>query len=237
MNLNRAHWTKGDYEKFQEYLITKVDISYKEFHTRLLNGTEILGIRIPELKQMAKEIGKGNYMEFLSLNSHVTYEERTIHGLILGYVKIPFPELLTLVDEFIPYIDNWATNDVTCANLKAFKTNQEVGFKKIQTYLESSNVWEVRFGLVLLLDFYINDTYVDEILRLSQNIKCEEYYVKMANAWLLSICYIKYPKKMMPFLKENQLDDWTYNKTISKICDSLRVPKDEKEQLKKLKRS
>lgn len=236
MNLNRTHWTKRDYEKFQEYLITKVDISYKEFHTRLLNGTEILEIRIPELKQMAKEIGKGNYMEFLSLNSHGTYEERTIHGLILGYVKIPFPELLTLVDEFIPYIDNWATNDVTCANLKAFKTNQEEGFKKIQTYLESSNVWEIRFGLVLLLDFYINDTYVDEILQLSQNIRCEEYYVKMANAWLLSICYIKYPKKMMPFLQNNKLDQWTHNKTISKICESVRVCAYEKEKLKKMKR-
>lgn len=237
MNLNKEHWNHTDYKEFQEFLMTKRDFKYQEFHSNLLNGKEILGIRIPELKKIAKEIVKGNYMEFLSCNSHLSYEERTIHGLILGYLKIPFRELLKLIDEFIPYLDNWATNDVTCANLNIFKRNQEEGFKQIQKYLKSSNSWEIRFGLVLLLDFYVNDSYIDEVLKLSQTIKSEEYYVKMANAWLLSICYIKYSNKMIPFLKENQLDDWTYNKTISKICDSLRVSKEEKEQLKKFKRN
>lgn len=237
MNLNKDFWSSSDYQEFLTFLHTKIDPKYQSFHQNLVPDKEgILGIRIPELKKIAKEISLGNYKSFLKENTHSTYEETTIHGLILGYINLPFKDLLIELEEFIPYIDNWATNDVVCANLKAFKKNQEEGFKRIQKYLKSKNPWKIRFGLVLLLDHYINDTYIKTILELSNQVKSEEYYVKMANAWLLSICYIKYPNETFKFFQNNDLDNWTHNKAIQKTCESLRVSKEEKEKLRKLKK-
>lgn len=90
--------------------------------------------------------------------------------------------------------------------------------------------------MVLLLNYYINDKYIDLILKIANNINSEEYYVKMANAWLISICYIKYPNKTKIFLNNTKIDKWTYNKSISKICDSKRISDKEKIVLKKLRK-
>lgn len=237
MKLNKEYWTPNDYQEFLSYLNSKVDSKYLSFHQNLIPNKEgILGVRVPELKNIAKEISNGDYKSFIQMIQHSTYEETTIHGLILGYTKMPFKELLIELEQFIPFVDNWATNDVVCANLKVFKKNQEEGFQEIQNYLKSKNPWKIRFGLVLLLDHYINDTYINPILTLSDQVKSDEYYVKMANAWLLSICYIKYPKETKTFFLNNHLDNWTHNKAIQKACESLRISKEEKKELKKLKR-
>ena len=133
---------------------------------------------------------------------------------------------------FIPLIDNWAICDIVCANAKIFKKNLEEGLIYINKCINNHNPWSKRVGLVLLLDYYINDKYIDVVLKLANNIKSDEYYVKMANAWLISICYIKYPNKTETFLNNTKIDNWTYNKAISKICDSTRVEKEAKNKLK-----
>ena len=237
MNLTKDSWSRQDYIAFLEYINDQTDVTYQKFHQGLVvDGRPILGIRTPKLKEIAKAISKGNYREFISLNRCDTYDEVIIQGFILGYLKIPFEELLCLIDEFIPLIDNWAINDCVCANLKQFKQNQERGFTAITTYLSSKNPWQIRFGLVLLLDFYINDTYIDEIFKQAEQVTNDDYYVKMANAWLISMCYIKYPKKTKKFLRRKKLDRWTYNKAIQKICESRKVSNEEKEILKTWKR-
>lgn len=237
MNLQKNHWNKNDYQDFLLYLHSHIDEQYRTFQSNLVpNNDTILGIRIPILKEIAKSISKGNYHDFIQLNTHQSYEERMIHGLILGYIKCPLRELFPLLEDFLPYNDNWAINDVTCANLKIFKKEQELGYSKILEYLQTNDPWRIRFGLILLLDYFINDTYIDQVLELANQVTHEEYYVKMANAWLLSICYIKYPGKMKVFFQNNQLDNWTHNKAIQKTCESFRVSKQDKEELKKLKR-
>lgn len=224
--------SKKDYDIFLESLIKKTDSTYKEFHGKLLKDNNLIGIRVPDLKKIAKEISKNNYKGFIKYTNHNYYEEKTIHGLLLGYLKISEEELFKLIDEFLPYNDNWATNDITCANLKIFK---KIPFDKVLNYVNSKDPWTIRFGLVLLLNYYINDENIDKILRICDNVKSEEYYVQMANAWLISICFIKYQKKTYDFLLNNNLDKFTFNKSISKICDSYRVDKGTKEKLKKIK--
>lgn len=225
------------YHQFIDYLFTLQDLKYKEFHYKLLKNDDIdlIGIRTPILKEIAKKISKDNYLEFIKLNTHKYYEEIIIHGLLIGYLKLPFNEVLKLIDEFLPFIDNWAVNDLTVSNLKIFKKNKQEGFKYINKLLNSNNPWYIRFGLVLLLTYYIDDDYIDLILDIVKNIKNEKYYVKMSCAWLISICYIKYPNKTLNLLKNKDLDNWTHNKTISKICDSYRVDKKDKDYLKTLK--
>lgn len=212
------------------------DLEYQKFHKKLLNNDKInvIGIRTPIMKEIAKNMAKNEYLEYIN-SKHTYYDEIVIHGFILGYIKVPFKQLLKYLDDFIPLVDNWATNDMVCANLKAFKKNQNEGFKYIDKLLQGNN-YSKRFGLVLLLDHYLNDEYIDRVLDICLNIKDNDYYVMMANSWLLSICFIKYKDKTYKILINNNLDKMVLNKAISKICDSLRVTKDDKEEIKKLRK-
>lgn len=236
MNLETCTWNTETYLKFEEYLYSLQDISYQKFHGRLIKDeSSLIGIRTPILKEIAKKISKNSPFQFLKQVKHETYEEKIIQGLLLGYLKIDFKELVSLLDNFIPFIDNWAINDITCANLKIWKNHLSDGYPVILTYLKSSNPWEIRFGLVLLLDYYIQDTYIDSILDHITQITHDNYYVKMANAWLVSVCYIYYPKKIIKLLKQQILDSFTQNQAIQKIIDSKRVIDEEKEFIRSLK--
>lgn len=230
------YFDKNTYKQFLEYLRTFSDDTYKIFHGRIIKSTNLYGVRTPILKKLAKEISKGDYQNFIKYNTKEIYEEKVLYGLVLGYIKVKFTERLTLLQSFIPCIDNWAITDIVCANSKDFKKYQEEGFLFVLDCIENSNPWQIRFGLVLLLDFYINDNYIDKIFVICDRISRDDYYIKMAMAWLISICYIKYREKTLNYLECTKIDDWTYNKAIQKIIESNRTSKKEKVYLKKLKR-
>lgn len=235
MILETTTWNSKSYQEFLKYLLSLQDKQYLAFQSKLiLEDTNMIGVRSPELHNLAKKISKGDYKNFIKYNSHHYYEEILLHGLILGYIKIEFEELLKELDLFLPYNTNWAINDTICANTKQFKKYQEQGFPWILKKLESNNPWDIRFGFILLLDHYINEQYIDAIIKLCSNTYMEHYYVNMAIAWTLSICYIKYPDKTIKLLEEKSLNSWIQNKTISKIRDSYRVSKEAKDYLKTL---
>lgn len=236
MNLDNIVWNKKTYNEFIIYLLTLKDETYKNFHFKLLKNDKInlIGIRTPLLKEIAKNISKTNYLEFIKLNKHKYYEETILHGLVITYLKIDFKESIELFNEYINYIDNWASCDIVISNFKTFKDNLELGLIYINNYLNNKNPWINRVGIVLLLNYYINDSYIDKILNICNNIKTSDYYVKMANAWLISMCLIKYYDKTYNFLLNNNLDDWTHNKAIQKSIESYRIKN--KEEIKKLKR-
>ena len=213
--------TKSDYQKIIDYLYQNQDLEYRDFHLSLKGASDMIGVRTPILKKIAKEISKNDYIAFIKLNEKKYYEEKAILAYMLGYLKIDFDNVIKLLDENIDYFDSWALTDGLCSNLKIFKKYQKEGFNYINKLLEGSNPWHVRIGLVLLLDYYINDNYIDKVLEISQNISNSDYYVMMANAWLVSICYIKYPIKTQVIL--DKLDNITRRKAISKINDSRRV--------------
>lgn len=230
-------WNEEIYQAFIVDLLSKKDPTYKAFQEKLFKeDIHLIGIRTPILKKMAKEIAKSNYMDFLSYNQHQYYEEKMIHGFLIGYIDASFTSILSHIEMFMPYNDNWAINDLTCANMKCFKENKEEGFLFIQRYVQTGNPWKIRFALVLLLYFYIEERYLPRIFKICEKIVDEEYYVKMANAWLITTCYSKFPKETKHFLEGAQIDNWTYNKTISKISDSLVIKKEDKEYLKSTKR-
>lgn len=231
---NNMTYNKEEYQNLIKELYKKQDEKYKKFHSKLLkdDNIELIGIRTPDLKTFAKEISKNNYQSFIKQNTHKTYEECVLHGLVLGYIKTETEELLKLIDEFIPYIDNWATNDLTVSNLKAFK---KINIEAIDKYINSNNPWEIRFGLTLLISYYINEDNLDKIFNICNSITCTHYYVEMANAWLISACFIKYPIQTLKYLKNCNLNKFTKNKAISKICDSYKVSEKDKTEVKKLR--
>lgn len=215
------------------------DTEYKNFHSGLCPGTNgILGVRVPILREYAKELVKedweGNYLNI----GNEYYEEIMLQGMILGLAKMELGDRLHYLEEFVPKIDNWAVCDITCSGLKFVKKNKEAVYEFLQKYLKSDKEFELRFAIVMLLDHYVIDEYIDKVIQILDSIKhTEYYYVKMAIAWTLSVIYVKYPDKALEYLKNgNNLDDDTYNKTLQKIIESNRVKKSEKNRLKKMKR-
>ncbi len=236
MIFDNYKWTKESYQVFLDYLESDIDLKYKTFNSNIIKtNKKVIGNRIPMIRKIAKEISRGDYHSFIKLNTHQTYEEITIHGFIIGYLKLDLNETIKMLNEFVPYIDNWATNDVCASNLKVFKKNQEAGYKYINLLLDSHNPWDVRFGLVLLLCHYIDSCYINRVLDSCRNVHLDSYYVMIANAWLVSVCYIKFPKETTRLLEEKKLNRWTNNKAIQKIRESYRVSDIDKEEIKKYK--
>ena len=221
--------TKKDYKKIIEYLYDNKDLTYKEFHCSLKGANEMIGVRTNILKNIAKEVSKSKYLDFINLNEKYYYEEKAILAYLFGYLKCDFNTIIGLVEANLQYFDTWALTDGFCTNFKIIKKYPKEGLVFINKLLISNNPWYIRIGLVLLLSHYVSDTYIDKLLEISLNIKSDNYYVIMANAWLISICYIKYPSKTKLIL--DKLDGETRKKAISKINDSKRV----KDKLKNTK--
>jgi len=229
--------TKQEYKQIIDNLKSMADEKYRQFHQRLVPNVEnLLGIQVPKIKALAKEIAKGDYKGFLRYNSTDYYEEVMLRGLVIGDVKADIEEVIGYIEDFVPQINNWGVCDSFCANLKITLKNKDRMLEVINHYLKSDREFELRFAIVMLLDFYIDKEYLSYLFNVFNSIHHDGYYVKMAVAWAISICYIKYKDETMKFILDNDLDDFTYNKAIQKIIESTRISKEEKIELKKLKR-
>lgn len=218
-------------------LLELSDTHHKKFTASLIpNVDNILGIKLPELRKIAQLLAKEGWQEYLELDNKEYFEETMIEGLTISYLKLDIDEHLKYVKNFIPKINNWAVCDSFCNSLKFTKKNYKKVWDFINSYLESKNEYDLRFVAVMYLSFYINDQYIDDVLNNLNNIKNEGYYVKMAVAWALSVCFVKFPKKTMIFLENNNLDDFTFNKSLQKITESFRVDKPSKFIIKSMMR-
>ncbi len=224
-------------QKIREKIFELSDEKYKEFNTKISpTDSSIIGVRMPLLRKLAKEIAKGDWREYLKTAESDYYEEIMLQGIVIGCVKVDVEERLRLIGEFIPKIDGWGICDSFCNGLKFIKLNKERVWNFIQPYLKSDKEFYIRFGVVVLLDFYIDEVYINPVLDILDKVKKDDYYVKMAVAWAVSICYIKFPQSTMLYLKNNSLDDFTYNKSLQKIAESYRVDDGTKLIIKNMKR-
>ncbi|MGG3927143.1 DNA alkylation repair protein [Metabacillus fastidiosus] len=214
-----------------------IDPDYQKFAAALIpNINNILGVRLPELRKIAKKIAKDDWHTYLETAENKYFEEIMLQGMVIGYVKTNMEEILPYVAAFVPKIDNWSVCDSFCTGLKFTKENKRLVWEFLQPYLSSEKEYEIRFGVVMLLNFYIETEYIGKVLNLLQGVKHEGFYAKMAVAWALSICYVKIPDLTMEFLKNNMLDDFTYNKALQKISESNRVNKETKSLIRSMKR-
>lgn len=225
-------------QKIKEELKSLQDKKYKEFHSKLCPGTNnILGIRIPVLREYAKTLLKEK--DFKTLINNIDdeyYEEIMLQGMLIGLVKKDFNEIKPYIENFIPKISNWAICDTFCAGLKITKKYKEEMWNLINKYVTSDKEFYIRFAVVMILDYYIEEEYIEADFKIFNNIKSDKYYVQMAVAWAISICFIKYYEKTIEYIKTADLDEFTYNKAIQKAIESYRITKEQKDILKKMKK-
>ena len=213
------------------------DEEYRKFHSSLCpNTNNIIGVRIPTLREMAKEIAKQRPQEFLSEIDDRYYETVMLYGMVIGYLKSSLEEKQKYLDIFVPKIDNWAVCDCCISTYKFTNKHLEEMWEYIQKYINSDKEFEVRFAVIMLMDYYLNDKYIDKVLKILGEIKHEGYYVKMGVAWAISVAFVKYEEKTRQFLANSTLDDFTYNKSLQKIIESNRVGKKVKSEIREMKR-
>lgn len=226
-------------QEIKKKLFELSDQKYKEFHGGLCPGTEnIIGVRVPVLRKYAQELFKQkDWKQTIEEIDNEYYEEIMLQGMLIGQAKNEnINIILKYVEKYVPKIDNWAICDVFCAGLKATKKYKKEMWYFIQKYLKSDKEFEIRFAIVMILDYYIDEEYLKEDFKIFDNIKHEGYYVKMAVAWAISICLIKFYDETIKYLKVTKIDNWTYNKAIQKAIESYRISDEKKDFLKKLKK-
>ena len=225
--------------KIKKDLEALSDKKYKEFHKGLCPGTEnIIGVRVPILRDYAKKLVKEYEIKYLLENiDNEYYEEIMLQGMVIGLEKDEnIQNILKDIEIFIPKIDNWAVCDVFCAGLKITKKNLDEMWSFLQKYLKSNKEFEIRFGVVMILDYYITEDYLEKDFKIFDRIKSEKYYVQMAVAWAISICLIKFYNETIDYLKNAKIDKFTYNKAIQKALESYRITDKQKEELRKMKK-
>lgn len=224
-------------EEIRKKLFALQDLKYKEFHGGLCPGTNnIIGVRLPEIRKLVKNILKGNYKIYLSNVENKFYEEIMIEGLIIATSKMCLEEKLSYLEKFVPKIDNWAVCDTVCASFKFKEKELESVWDFLLKYKNSKKEFELRFMIVMMMDYFLIDSYFDKVLTVIDIINEDYYYTNMSIAWLISVMFVKNKEKTLSYLKNNNLSTFTYNKSLQKIIESNRVSNVDKEMIRKMKK-
>ena len=232
----------------RDELYKNMDVEYGKFIASLSPGAgNIIGVRIPVLRKMAKEIASVTGRSIWMAQDD-TFEEVMLQGIVLGYARGKIDDILTYMGRFIPKIDDWSICDTCCNTFKIANQYQQEVWDFLMPYLDEQGVidgkpanernreFELRFVAVMMLNYYLNDAYIDKVLYAYDHMKNDGYYLKMGVAWGLAEAYVKCPEPTKVFLNNNHLDDFTFNKAIQKMQESFRITPEEKAALKAMKR-
>lgn len=216
-------------------LYSLADTDYKEFQSPLIPTQEkdkMIGVRTPALRSLAKELkGTAVAEEFMKELPHAYFEENQLHAFIISDIK-DYDECLSQLEIFLPYVDNWATCDQM--NPKALKKCPKLMLEKIKEWLKSDHTYTVRFGIKLLMNFYLEEEFDGSYLELVSSVESDEYYVKMMVAWYFATALAKQYDATIPYLQKRRLPEWTHKKAIQKACESNRITMRQKVYLKSL---
>lgn len=225
--------------RIQSDLFAMQDIKYRDFHSKLMPTVDkelVIGVRTPQLRKYAKELFKTRKEEadiFMQTLPHTYYEENNVHAFLIEQIK-DYEECIRELDAFLPYIDNWATCDMM--NPKIFKKHLSKLINDSKRWITSEHTYMVRYGIKVLMDYYLDEAYKIEYSDMVASIQSEEYYIKMVIAWYFATALAKRYDEILPYIEENRLDIRTHNKAIQKAVESYRITSEQKAYLKTLKR-
>lgn len=221
--------------KTEEFYKNNIDLEYRTFHKNICKTKyNILGVKLPKLRNYARSLlAIYEIDEILKNIDNSSYENVLVKGLCIAYSKNI--NTLDYLDRYIPLIDNWAICDSVVNTLKIFKNNQDEYLSFIEKHLNSNKEFEIRFSLVILLNYYLNDNYKDYLYNVLDNVNTSYYYTYMAASWLLSYLFIYYYEDTLKYLQVSKLDNKTICKGITKSIESYRIDKNKKDNLKKIR--
>ena len=212
------------------------DPTYRDFHAGLIPNISpetILGVRVPALRKLARELrGSAEAQEFMAALPHEYYDEICLHCLMINDIK-DFGATVSALDAFLPYVDNWAVCDLISP--RSFKSRPPELAAHVRRWLESSHSYTVRFGIGVLMSFYLDEDFEPAQLKAVAERCCEEYYVNMMVAWYFATALAKQPEAALPYIENRRLSRWTHNKAIQKSIESRRIPDETKAYLKTLR--
>lgn len=219
-----------------EQLFDLQDESYKQFQCGLMPTVApetVIGVRTPQLRKLANNLaGSYTVSEFLCDLPHQYYEENNLHGFLIEKIK-DYDQCVAALNQFLPYIDNWATCDMISP--KIFKKHPPQLIGQIRLWLNSNHTYTVRFGIKLLMSLYLDEHFQPEYLEWVADIRSDEYYIKMMVAWYFATALAKQYDAALPYITQRRLDAWTHNKTIQKAIESYRITDQQKAYLKSIK--
>lgn len=222
--------------RIQEELFANQDEKFRDFNAKLIptvNKETVIGVRTPVIRSMAKKYAKCEDIGgFLGALPHKYYEENNLHGDIISLNK-DFDTVISELNKFLPFVDNWATCDLM--KPKVFLKHTEELIPHIHRWISSGDTYTVRFGIGMLMSFYLKEHFKEEYLELVAGVKSDEYYINMMVAWYFATALAHQYDSAVNYLEQNRLDKWTHNMTIKKACESFRIQDEQKEYLKMLK--
>lgn len=225
-----------DMDAIQEKLFALQDLNYRQFQAKLMPTVDpdrIIGVRMPALRKLAKDLkGTAEAETFLAALPHRYYDENNLHGLLLC-ARSGYEETVAGLDIFLPHVDNWATCDLLSP--RAFRSHPLQLPGQIRRWLDSGHTYTVRFGLEMLMSFYLDECFRPEYLDWAAEVKSEEYYVRMMVAWYFATALAKQYDAALPYLTSRRLEQWTHNKTIQKAVESYRITPEQKDALRALR--
>lgn len=195
----------------------------------------LLGVRLPALRKLAREIAKGNPKQYLREAGNDSFEEIMLQGMVIGYIKGNPQTIFPLVEAFLPKIDNWSVCDSFCSGLKLAREYPKEMWAFLTPLFQEQREYYVRFAVVMLIFYYIKAEYLRDIFHILDRISLNAYYVKTAVAWAVSTCYREFPGETMWYLNHNSLEPFTYQKSLQKILESVRTDETAKKQIRGLK--
>lgn len=220
----------------QKDLFNLRDEEYKRFHIKLMPTVDpnlVIGVRTPVLRKYAVAFAKTDKVaEFLGDLPHKYYEENNIHAFVLETVT-DFDTAIKLCEEFLPFIDNWATCDMFSP--KVFKNNKKKILPYAKKWIKSEHTYTIRYGIGILMNLFLDEDFNEEYMKIVASVKSEEYYVNMMIAWYFATAIAKQYKYAVKYIEQKQLEKWVHNKAIQKAVESFRVPEEAKDYLKTLK--
>ncbi len=228
-----APFSPQDCAALRRELESLADPAYKAFNESLLPGVETAyGIRLPQMRQVAKTLLRQDPVGFLEHFQPNCYEETQLRGLVIGGMKLPWEEKRPLVEDFLPRIDNWAVCDTFCGSLKP-RSPQDVSlmWEFLKPLYASDEEYKARFAAVMQLSHFVDAVHLEEGLGLLGQVRHPGYYAKMAVAWALSVWFVKFPQETESLLAQRAFDPWVQNKAIQKVRESRRVSKEDKDRL------
>ena len=216
------------------------DENYRLFTLKLLPDVcqeKLLGVRLPKLRHLAKEIARGDYQSFLALEVPPLFEAEMLFGFVIGYAPLSDDEKFSYLERFLPLIDNWSVCDSVCCSLKFSDKDELWRWLEVKLKACSEQEYVVRFCFVMMLNNFVAADYLMRILALVRQCSSSAYYVKMAQAWLLSVLFVAFPDEVEAFIFDKKTDALLLSLTVQKICDSVRVERGVKQRLRALKKS